>query len=81
MTFLVTLIFLVNRQDCNHCRFYLKDTPFQNDTAKVQLFRELTRGRLKFLFRHLSLTGIRPNTKAEVKTPAYVNRHCQKHRR
>ena len=29
-----------NRQDCTHCRFYLKDTPFQNDTAKLQLFHK-----------------------------------------
>ena len=32
-----------NRQDCTHCRFYLKDTPFQNDNAKLLLFREPAR--------------------------------------
>lgn len=39
-----------NRQDCTHCRFYLKDTPFQNDNAKLLLFRELARGWMIFLF-------------------------------
>ena len=44
-----------NRQDCTHCRFYLKDTPFQNDTAKLQLFQKPTRGWRKFYCNELSL--------------------------
>ena len=44
-----------NRQDCTHCRFYLKDTPFQNDTAKLQLFQKPTRGWMKFYYNELSL--------------------------
>ena len=39
-----------NRQDCAHCRFYLKDTPFQNDTAKLQLFHKPARRWAFFLF-------------------------------
>ena len=39
-----------NRQDCTHCRFYLKDTPFQNDTAKLQLFHKPAREWTVFLF-------------------------------
>ena len=44
-----------NRQDCTHCRFYLKDTPFQNDTAKLQLFHKPAKGRRKFYYNELSL--------------------------
>ena len=44
-----------NRQDCTHCRFYLKDTPFQNDTAKLQLFHKPARGWRKFYYNELSL--------------------------
>ena len=44
-----------NRQDCTHCRFYLKDTPFQNDTAKLQLFHKPAKGRRKFYCNELSL--------------------------
>ena len=44
-----------NRQDCTHCRFYLKDTPFQNDTAKLQLFQKPTRGWMKFYCNELSI--------------------------
>ena len=46
-----------NRQDCTHCRFYLKDTPFQNDTAKLQLFHKPARGWRKFYCNDLSLVG------------------------
>ena len=46
-----------NRQDCTHCRFYLKDTPFQNDTAKLQLFRKPARGWRKFYYNELPLVG------------------------
>jgi hypothetical protein len=44
-----------NRQDCTHCRFYLKDTPFQNDTAKLQLFHKPAKGWRKFYYNELSL--------------------------
>ena len=50
-----TGLFVRNRQDCTHCRFYLKDTPFQNDTAKLQLFQKPTRGWRKFYCNELSL--------------------------
>ena len=46
-----------NRQDCTHCRFYLKDTPFQNDTAKLQLFHKPARGWRKIYCNELSLVG------------------------
>ena len=46
-----------NRQDCTHCRFYLKDTPFQNDTAKLQLFHKPARGWRKFYYNELPLVG------------------------
>ena len=44
-----------NRQDCTHCRFYLKDTPFQNDSAKIQLFQKPARGWRKIYCNELSL--------------------------
>jgi hypothetical protein len=51
-------VFLVNRQDCTHCQFYLKDTPFQNDAAKIQLFHKPARGGENlFLLRDLQMAN------------------------